>query len=157
MGHPGVLLSRGEAPGNAGVERQDRALAGVEVARRVADVDGALLHGVHHLEDRHQLAGGVGAQGERAARERLEPLGERLGGAEQRVQGPREARGQAPLDPWAGVHRGRFGSRGPVGAAGGQAHPGRGAGGLLEQVSAIDAPRLGHRLGRPRRAAPPTP
>ena len=92
---PGVLLARVEAEGEARIEGEGRVLADEERGQRVAALDGAGLHRVEHLQRRHDLAGGDGADGERprSARRRA---GRRLRRAVHRVQALRPAGLQAP-------------------------------------------------------------
>ena len=137
MVEPGVLLARHQAERHRRVEGERRVLAGVVVGSAVAELDRALLDGVEHAQGRNQFAGGVGAHAEAALGQALDPVGEDLRGAEDRVQAAREAGGQAPGqagprdDAGSAVGGGGFGS-----AAGGDG-AGAGQSGRAQEVPAV--------------------
>ena len=60
-------------------EGEGRVLAEVVVGRGVAHLDGAVLHGVEHLQARHDLAGGEDADLELVVGQLADVLGEELG------------------------------------------------------------------------------
>ena len=93
---PRGLLARGQAEGNRRVEREGRVLSGIVVARGLADLHGALLNGVEHLEPRDDLAGGIRADLEASIRHLAHALGQHLRGAVDRVEPARKARDQPP-------------------------------------------------------------
>ena len=134
---PGVLLPRHQAERHRRVEGERRVLAGVVVGRAVTELDRALLDGVQHAQRRHQLAGGVGAHPEAALGEALDPVGEDLRGAEDRVQSAREARGEAPGQTRPGDDSGRVARRGRCGAAAGGYGAGAGQRGRAQEVPAV--------------------
>src|SRR5262249_7730083 len=96
--HPCVLLALIHAEGQRGVEREGLVLADEVVARRMRALDRALLQGVDHAERRHDLARGEDADLKLSAGDLLDPLGDHLASAEDRVKALREARGAAPAD-----------------------------------------------------------
>ena len=95
---PRVVLALVEAERDRGAERERRVLADVVVRRGVAALDGAVLHGVGDLQAGHDLAGGEHLDLELAAGDVADGLGRGFGGAVDRVERLRKARGAAPLD-----------------------------------------------------------
>ena len=138
LGEPGGLLAGGEAEGDAGVEGKGRVLADVVVARGVADLDRALLHGVHHLEARYDFSEGIDPQAKIAFGHRLQAFGEHFGGSEDGVEAAGEARGESPSDLLTGDDRRGSTPLGVSFAAGGHSASARQAHQtLLEKLSAI--------------------
>ena len=79
-------------------EGEGRVLAEVVVRRGVADLDGAVLHGVEHLQSRHDLAAGEGLDLKLVVGGFADHLGHHLGAAIERVERFRPAGRHAPFD-----------------------------------------------------------
>ena len=95
---PGIRLPRVRAEAYGAGKRERRILAEVVVERRVAELDGACLHCIEHLQRRHDFAGGEGADLEFAVGELAHAARNEVRAAEERVQALGPACGKAPLD-----------------------------------------------------------
>ncbi len=96
---PGVVCCGMFRPnGTDGAEGEGRVLAEVVVGRGVADLDGAVLHGVEHLQARHDFAAGEDLDLELVVGHLGDDLGDHLGAAVDRVERLRKARRHAPFD-----------------------------------------------------------
>ncbi len=84
----------------------------------MATLDGLVLHGVNHLQARHDLAGGKDADLEFVVGDAGDALGEVLARAIDRVERLGEARGEPPLHFRHGLRDGRCGERGARGDCG---------------------------------------
>jgi hypothetical protein len=97
--HPGELLARVEAEGHTGVEGDRRILAEEERAQHVRHFNGAVLHGVEHLQRRHDLARGGRTDREAPFAQRGDAAREVLRRALHRVEAFRPHGGHAPARP----------------------------------------------------------
>jgi hypothetical protein len=107
--HPGVLLPGVEAEGHGAVEGEGGILADIVVARGLAGLDGAVLHGVQHLQAGHDLARRERPDLELPIGRRGDALAHAIEGAEDRVQVLRIAGGEAPFDLGQGLGDGGLG------------------------------------------------
>src|SRR5690606_21927803 len=98
MIHPGVLHAAVETEGNSGAESKGWVLAPVVVAAGVANLDRALGNLVGGFKARCQFAGRKDLDLELAVGRIGDIAGERLGGAEDRVEALGKTRGQTPVD-----------------------------------------------------------
>ena len=106
---PGVVLPLVDRERQTGLEHEVRVLAEEVIGRRLAALDGLVLHRVDDLQAGHDLAGGEDADLELVVGQAGDALGEVLARAEDRVERLGKARREAPFDLG---HRLRDGRRG---------------------------------------------
>ena len=109
---PGAVLALVHAERQPGFVDEGGVLAEIVVGGRLPRLHRAVLHGIQHLQCRHDLAGGEGADLEAVVRHLADHLGEQLGAAIQRVQRLGEAGRHAPLHFRHRLGDGRRGQRG---------------------------------------------
>ena len=83
---PGILLTQIEAERKCAEQRPGRVLADVVIHRRVAHLDGAVLHRVERLQWRHDLAAGESLNLEFSVRRLRDVFGDGRARAEQRIE-----------------------------------------------------------------------
>src|SRR5262249_33069370 len=94
---PGVLLARIEPERHGAEQREGRILADVVIGRGVTALDRSAAHRVGRLQAGDDLAGGEDLNLELVVGRLGDVFGEGLGGAVERVERLRKARGQAPF------------------------------------------------------------
>jgi hypothetical protein len=94
---PGIVLTLVHGERQAGLEHKGRMLAEEVVGRRLAALDGAVLHRIGDLQARDDLARGERADLELAVGHLADHLGEQLGAAIERIERLGKAGRQTPL------------------------------------------------------------
>jgi hypothetical protein len=94
---PGILLARVQAERQRGAEGESGILAEIIISRRVSHLDGAVLHGIEHLEARHDFAGGKNLNLEFIVGDFGDALGHIFRSAVKRIQRFRPACRQTPF------------------------------------------------------------
>ena len=94
---PGVHLPGVQAERQRRAESERRVLAPIVIERGVAHLDGAVLHGVEHLQARHDLAGGEDLDLELVVGDLGDALGEIFAAAVERIERLRPACRQPPF------------------------------------------------------------
>ena len=95
---PGLVDALVGAERHRRAESKSRVLAEIIVGRRMAHLDGAVLHGIEHLQAGNDFAGGKGLDLEFVVGGFGHELGHQFDAAPQRVERFRPARRQTPFD-----------------------------------------------------------
>jgi len=96
---PGILLACVETKRQDRVEDEGWILADVEIGQGVAAFDRSVLHRVHHLQGRHDLAGSKWLDLELPVGRLGDTLGDLRTAAVKRIEALGIAGGQSPVDP----------------------------------------------------------
>src|SRR6516165_799891 len=109
---PSVLLAGVQVERGSAKQGPGRVLADIIILSAVTHLDGAVLHGVEHLQARYDLAGGEGLDLEFAVGGLGNIFRKADTGAEQGIERLRPARGQPPPQLRIGLRDGRRSNRG---------------------------------------------
>jgi len=94
---PGIHLARVQSERQRGAEREGRVLAPIVVEGGIAHLDSTVLHGVEHLQPRHELASGKHLNLELVIGDLGHALGEVFASAKERIQRFRPTRCKSPF------------------------------------------------------------